>query len=382
MVVYIIMILTSISFLIIAERVKKKPIKIAMYILAVVPFFLVSAFRYNLGTDYAKRYVTAFNQTLKGQNISNLEIGFKLLIQVCIWISKTPDILFIVTSGIIISLIMYTIYSKSSNKILSVIIFFLGGFFFASLNLVRQYIAISIILFGYRFLIKENRKYYLAYIACVLLAMSMHSTSIVALILVVLSEKNLVSWKWIIPCSILVLVLGENLMQLVSFVIENTRFKTYLTGKWANGEISKIWIFENLIVYIFMYYIYIKNKKLNKCNKEDTLFLNIQGLSLLVTCFGACHRQFLRIVLYFLIFQILSIPHFISKMPVNEIKEDIIKLSKNKIKSTKIFEHLQQIVSAIFIILLLRIFYSSNIQHNDNEVVPYKTVLNKEIKIK
>lgn len=292
------MILISIIFLIIAEKMEKKELKVLMYILAVVPFFVVSALRYDVGTDYLKRYVYDYNRMAQGIDVENFEVGFKLLIRFCLIFTTNPNILFVITSAIILGLIMTTIFTKSKNVILSIVIFFLGGFFFDSLNLVRQYIAMSLILFGYRFLLKD-KKYYLAYLACVIVAVTMHSTSIVALVLVFLNKKEIMNWKWIIPTCIIILLLNENLMGLISTVLQNTRFNVYLTGNMARGDVSVLYILENFLVYIFMYYIYTKNKKLQKNGKEETLLLNIQGLSLLVT---VCRSMPYAIFSYSIIF--------------------------------------------------------------------------------
>ena len=401
------MILISLIFLILAEKMKKKELKLLMYILAVVPFFLVSILRYDVGTDYLKRYVYDYNRMAEGINVENFEIGFKLLIQICLIFTKSPNILFIVTSAIILGFIMTTIYKRSKNIILSVIIFFLGGFFFDSLNLVRQYVAMSIILFGYKFLIKDsketddansiksirdiksikdikrikNLKYIVSYIVCVIIAVTMHSSSIVALLLVVLNKKEIMNWKWVIPVSVLILLLNEKLLGLLGLVLQNTRFNVYLTGNMARGEVSVLYILENFLVYIFMYYIYTKNKKTQKNGKEDTLLLNIQGLSLLITVCGACHMQFSRIALYFLIFQIISIPYYISVIPIEDVKEDLNKIFKGKINFEKVMPKLKQIVSALFIICLMGVFWYTNIKNNNNEVVPYKTIINKDISI-
>ena len=384
MVTYIAMIIISILFLLISNKSDNKTKKIICYILASLSFFLVSALRYDVGTDYLKRYVYDFNRIAQGIEVENFEIGFKVIIYFCLLFTKNANFLFILTSAIIIILIMSTIYSKSKNLILSFLIFFLGGFFFDTLNLVRQYIAISIILFSYRFLVKEKteRKDYLLFIILVMLAMSMHSSSIVAFAIILLNKKMIMNWKWLIPICIGVLILNENLMNLIDWIIQNTRFNVYLTGKMARGEVSVLFILENFLVYIFMYYIFSRNQKNMKNSKEDILLMNIQGVSLLVTVLGACHMQFARIALYFLIFQIISIPNFIYNMPVEEIKKDIDKIGKNKIKTRKALVNIKNIVSAVFIICFITIFWYNNIKNNNNDVVPYKTIFSIENHVK
>ena len=185
MITYFVMIIISIVFLLISNRSDNKKKKILYYILATLSFFFVSAIRYDVGTDYLKRYVYDFNRMSQGINIENFEIGFKIIIWFCLLFTKNSQLLFIITSAITITLTMNTIYEKSKNIVLSFLIFFLGGFFFDTLNLIRQYIAISIILFSYRLLVKKSqeKKDYIIFGLSVLIAMSMHSSSIVAFII-------------------------------------------------------------------------------------------------------------------------------------------------------------------------------------------------------
>ena len=380
MITYIVMIIISIVFLLISNRSDNKKKKILYYILATLSFFFVSAIRYDVGTDYLKRYVYDFNRMSQGINIDNFEIGFKIIIWFCLLFTKNSQLLFIITSAITITLTMNTIYAKSKNIVLSFLIFFLGGFFFDTLNLIRQYIAISIILFSYRLLVKKSqeKKDYIIFGLSVLIAMSMHSSSIVAFIILFLNKKMIMNWKWLMPTCIIVLILNENLMNSIEWIIQNTRFNVYLTGKMARGEISILFILENFLVYVFMCYIFSRNQKISNNNKEDILFMNIQGLSLLVTTLGSCHMQFARIALYFLIFQIISIPNFIANMPIEEIKKDIEKIIKNKMYLNKIMPNLKNIVAVVFIICFTTIFWYNNIKNNNNDVVPYKVIFSAE----
>lgn len=205
----------------------------------------------------------------------------------------------------------------------------------------------------------------------------MHSTSIVGFLLIFLGKKMLVSAKWVLPVSIIVLLLGENIMQILGIVIEKTRFGIYLTGKFAQGKVSILNIAENVIVYLWMYFIYrSKRKNGEKIERQATLFLNIQGLALLVTVAGACHMHFARIALYFVAFQILSIPYYIEIMPFKQISEKI----KEKLKKEIDEKQLKKVTIVLLIIGFLGMFGYTNILNNDNGVLPYKTIFTSEKK--
>ena len=380
MIVYILMLLISILFLFISTKVEKKWVKIICYILSGLPFFLVSALRYDVGTDYLRRYNYDYNRISQGIDVKNLEIGFKLIVKFCLLFTQESYLLFIIVSAITIGSIMYIIIKKSKNPILSVTIFLLAGFFFDSLNIVRQYLAISIVILGYPFLLEKDKKIFL-FIPFAIVAGLMHSSAFIMLILVVLNQKMLANWKWVIPVSIIILILNENLINILGIFIQNTRFSVYLTGKFAQGDVSYLFIAENLLIYLFMSYVYSKNKKLNNIQKEDILFINIQALALIVMVLGSCHMLFIRMALYFSVFQIVSIPYYISKMPNSQIVEDLLKISKNKINLKKVENKLKQCVTIIFILCFAFAFTRTNILTNTNEVLPYKTILNKEISI-
>ena len=381
MIVYVLMLILSILFLVLEKKAKKRWIKILCCIMAVMPFFVVSAFRYDLGTDYTRRYVLDYNRTLQGVDVQNLEILFKGIMKFCMIFTEDPYLMFGITSAIIVGFILGTSFTKSQDKILSVCIFLLGGFFFDSLNIMRQYMAMSLIFFGYQFLLKSKR-WYIVYIAIVIIATLIHSSAIIMLILVLLNKKMLVSWKWVLPVCVIIVLLNENLMNILEFFVQNTRFSVYLTGKLAQGEFSYLFVAENLIIYLMMMYVYSKNKKLDNIQTQDILFLNIQALALIVMVLGSTHMLFIRTALYFSIFQVISLPYYISKIPVKEVIKDLKKITRNKFKFSKLEKYMKQVVTLVVILCFVFAFTRTNILVNTNEVLPYKTIINKDIKIK
>lgn len=110
--------------------------------------------------------------------------------------------------------------------------------------------------------------------------------------------------------------------------------------------------------------------------------LNIQALALIVMILGVCHMLFIRTALYFSIFQVISVPYYISKIPTTEIITDLKKITKNKFKFNRLEKYMKKIVTAVVILCFIFAFTRTNILVNTNEVLPYKTIINKEIEIK
>lgn len=377
MYIYIITFLITILLIWLAEnKIKSPKSKKILLILAIVPMFLISAIRYNVGTDYSKRYVADYYTLSEGNDVENLEIGFKAIDYICLFFTKEPYLLFAITSLIILSIIFEVIYHKSPNKILSISIFFLGGYFFASLNIIRQYIAFALILLGYQFLMSENKKKaYIGFIICAILAFLMHSSSIICFIILILTNKKIMDAKWVIPLSILILILNKNIMVILTPIIENTRFNVYLTGKFTTGELSILQITENLIIYLGMYFIYhFENKQSKKMDKQGITLLNIQGVALLLTVSGVIHTLFIRMAVYFVAFQIISIPYFLSILQFDKITNVINEKFKKNLKNKTI----EVIVYSCIVLGFSAMFIYTNILNNDNEVLPYKTIFSIE----
>lgn len=377
MYIYIITFLITILLVWLAEnKAKSRKNKIILLILAVVPMFFISAIRYNVGTDYEKRYVADYYTLLEGKNVGNLEIGFKAIDYLCLFFTKEPYLLFVITSLIILAIIFEVIYKKSSNRILSIIVFFLGGYFFATLNIIRQYISVAFILLGYQFLMSENKKKaYIGFVICAILAFFMHSSSIICFIIILLTKKNIMDARWVIPLSILILILNKNIMVILTPIIKNTRFNVYLTGKFTTGELSILQIVENLIIYLAMYFSYYFEKKQGKeLDKQGITLLNIQGLALLLTVSGVIHTLFIRMAIYFVAFQIISIPYFFSILQFNTITDKINKKLKKNLKKNLKTKTVEIIIYSGIVLGFSAMFIYTNILNNDNEVLPYKTI--------
>lgn len=373
MYIYIITFLLTILLIWLAENKAKSPkVKTTLLVLAIVPMFLVSAFRYNVGTDYDKRYAYDYYRLAKGYDVDNLEIGFKTIDYICLQFTKEPYLLFTVTSLIILALIFEVVYKKSANKIFSIAIFFLGGYFFASLNIVRQYMAFALILLGYQFLMDENKKKaYIGFVICAILAFLMHSSSIICFIILIITKKEIMNAKWVIPLSILILILNKNIMVILTPIIKNTRFNVYLTGKFTTGEFSFLQVIENLIVYLGIYFIYYFEKKQgNELDKQGITLLNIQGIALILTVSGVIHSQFIRMAIYFVVFQIISIPYFLNILKFNKITDIINEKFKKNLKE----KTLKIVVYSCIVLGFSTMFVYTNVLNNDNEVLPYKTI--------
>ena len=363
MIIYILMLVTSLIFVYLYKKASKKSYKCLCFLLSVLPFILVSGIRYDVGTDYLFRYAPDYLNIVNNQNIANMEIGFKTIMYLCTLISKDYVLLFIVTSIIINIFVFYTIFKESKNIYLSVILYFVGMHFFMSLNLVRQFVAMSILLIGYKGIIdnKKRFKYYLAQLSAVLI----HSMSII-FVIVIFIKKHLIKPLYALLITIVLFLVSEVGIKFILKIIYDAGY--YGIGKYCyyfnayNGNFTWSAFIVEFIVYIYFCYILKQIKKDKKrIDKETVLFFNIQTLTLICTvlCYNVSLWQ--RVSLFFGFFQIMSIPHFYS-LDKNK------KLFIGKIKFKNIY------LFTVIMLLLARMIFSIMIKGN-LEVLPYKTII-------
>ena len=101
------MILLSCFFCYKSLKCDDKRKKTIYQILSALPFIIVSAIRFDVGTDYLIRYKPGFEVIQSGREVSNYEIGFTLLNKICLIFTDHYQSIFFITSILINSLIFY-----------------------------------------------------------------------------------------------------------------------------------------------------------------------------------------------------------------------------------------------------------------------------------
>lgn len=153
-------------------RVKKENLFLFLLFLGV---FFISAFRpYHVGTDTMK-YVDYFRYSRMSLFIHK-EIGYEFLIKLLRSISRNPRILLVVFSFIILFPIYRASLKYSKAPLYTWLIFSLLYFAY-SLNVMRQFLSISIFyFFGIQYILKRN---FIAFLITIIICSSFHITSII-----------------------------------------------------------------------------------------------------------------------------------------------------------------------------------------------------------
>lgn len=164
-------------------------------LLVVVLFslFVVSGFRYQVGADY-QHFVNEFNSiNLRGLETSYTEYGFGLLALALGSVGFQAQSVFVIEAALV-SLSMYYAIKRivpSRYWVLAAFLFIVLGFFFASMNIMRQYYAIA---FGTIGLVSSSlsaRRKSLKLLLWCVAACLFHSSAVILMIVPVLERISL-----------------------------------------------------------------------------------------------------------------------------------------------------------------------------------------------
>lgn len=106
------------------------------------------------------------------------EPGYRALMELDVLLGGQFRVVVAVTSVIIGVCVFYAIFTQSTNPVLAIYLYVATSNYFLSLNIVRQYVAIAIGLVALQFA-KERRLW--AFLLCVALAMTFHTTAVLLL---------------------------------------------------------------------------------------------------------------------------------------------------------------------------------------------------------
>ena len=316
---------------------KRLPVIIA----SALPLFLLSAFRYDVGTDY-RTYITLFNSFSNGHIIRNFDIGFIYLCRVIGILGGNFYTMIFVTSLIFISFVFYYIYYDSPYPYISIYLVFAMQYYFASFNGIRQMCGAAILLFSLKFV---REKKLIPFLICVFSAYAFHNTCIVFLP-VYWFDKFKIKPIYIIIISIFVFVFGDRIANIINTFMINTKYESY-AREGGDGRIRLSWTLIQVAIVIFSS-LYYKNE-----SKYNMLY-NLQVVTMWLSFLNSDVSWIWRIQWTTGLAGIVFIPYVISK---------------SNIRNNKILYAL--IVIACFSIYI----YISTVRGGKHDVLPYMTYL-------
>ena len=282
--------------------------------------------------NYYNFYVSLKNVNFWTFPSSGFEEGFVLLCKIGAKVGLPFWLFSFLLYFLIYSSLSFSIYKNSASIPFSFLIFFCSGFFVFNLSGLRQALAISMILMAFEILKRSNFWSVILFIIIVLLAFTIHRTSIVFLVALLGKKVNLTmkSTVLVIPLLLLIFFLSPKLYEAGFYLYgKSTYFPTTSEG---GGQfllylvflIASIFISEKEISAPFFNSLNGKFTKKKGLNLDcfDSIDERFSGQYTFLFLFGVLFQSFSlaspvfpRMGLYFSIFQIFVIPIALKQIP-------------------------------------------------------------------
>ncbi|MBR6666262.1 MAG: EpsG family protein [Lachnospiraceae bacterium] len=307
MAIYLIMLVVSVFFASCARKLQYEiEYRKAYYVyglLSVLPFLVVSAIRYRVGTDWYI-YDRYFHAIHEGTN-SFREPLFNLLNRIIYLFTDNSQFLFIAVAIITLGFTFTAIYQQSRYIPFSIILYFLSTIYFNSLNQMRQAIAMSIFLYASRYIWDRKCKKYMLWI---LVAMCFHVSALIYVPVYFLYGWRAEIKKHIVLFGVIIVSMPVLKVVIVA-VLKLTPYAWYFDSAYSENDFLLAGFIISFLLLVFMeYYNYVGNVD---DDKTVHFMVNMQWLCLVSLLCTAFIPQVSRISSALEIISILAIPRMI-----------------------------------------------------------------------
>jgi hypothetical protein len=277
--------------------------------------WFIATFREGIGYDY-QSYIDIFEQARAGGqslgaifgNLINggIEPGFYLLNRFLSLFVTSSVVMYGVYSFLMLAPVAYFIFRYCKDVWLSTWIYVTVTFFYTIMNFVRQGMAVSIILLGYKFL---REKKTIPFLLLVLLAAMFHKTALIMIPVYFLCHLKL-NWKLGLFYAGITLVLYMTSGFIIDFVTDYI-FSYYKDSLWVNEGFSITFLFVPVV--IFGACLALKFSW-EKRDADANMLLNLLLFSLLIWVFITRHFIIERFSMYMYIYAIAAVPAALSAL--------------------------------------------------------------------
>lgn len=293
---------------------KNKYIPIVKYLLTTINFsilYCLAAIR-TVGVDMSL-YSIEFERINDKLGYVHSDFGFQILNRLIYSLGGSSFYLFALCSFIFLFGSFYLMMYFKGYLCLEMFLFIFSFNYLQSYSLIAQSNAIGFILISFRLLLEKK---YIRSLIPLLIAFSQHSSSIifaliyVSFIIIDKFKRKDIIYKSIIPIAIILSVI---IQAIIPILLKGTRFFVYLSTDNSNLNSTSQIIFSLFILFIFILIIVDNNNII--FNDRICLFFFI--LQIFCTIFSLMQftiNLLVRLNMYLAIFQIYSLPYFLSKV--------------------------------------------------------------------
>lgn len=347
MIVYIILLLTLLITALIFLFNRKTKNKIQFAIFAFLQLFFIAGFRsYDVGVD-AEAYIGLFN-VLKGMSFNQImdfeiyyEKGYMILNHIIQYFTLNDQSILITTSFIIISSIIVLIYKYSEEMFLSVYLFITLTFYYSSMNIIRQYVAMAILTYSISFVKKRK---IIPFTLIVFIASLFHSTALIFLIVYLFPLFKFSYKKTLITISATTII-TIFLFPIIGFILTKIpQYQEHIGYLGSNKLASILKTAVLLCIFLFglsfKYHEHEKPDKICKINtitefedmskeiviknSDENIFSFMILIATMISLVSIRMSILGRVSEYFALYSIIYIPNVINKIKSNNIKNLVV----------------------------------------------------------
>ena len=326
---------------------------------------LISAIRYQVGTDYPG-YESRFYYVQNGISDGGFESGFLWLVNLIIRFGGNAQVMFAIMSILTGLAFGYTIYKNDDPKyrFFALFVYVCSTVYFGTMNAMRQYFAIAILIFGFEFLKKRR---YVLYILCIFFASLFHTSAIFMLpfaIFVFINDRKSVSLLGVLNALVFISIifmfvdLRPYVDSLIDFIPE--RYTAYIFEDYFSEKYFEARNFSAILKCIFptalWFFTYYNRKKLFM--EHEYIDLYMIGWALYVIINNAFYgiNIFIRVYTLFEYFSLYIVPAAIGTL---------------KLKSNR------RIASVFVVLYYIALTSYAIFYKNGHSVIPYNTIFDR-----
>jgi hypothetical protein len=326
--IYLALLLVIIAMGAIIQPDKSRAAKKWYVILVFAIITVMAALRSSsVGVDtamFCRSYTTIGVMSWEYADVSRYELGFYVLCKLLNYISSDPQLLLIASSLLVYPSAAFFIYRNSNNVVGSVFLFCTLVLFFSYMNVMRQAIAIAIVLLSFEVCLKKDRR--ILFVLGVILASLFHQSALLCLILIPLHKTRFTRRSLLIYGLIFVaaIIFYRQFFNVFSWILGS--YSGYISSQYAVSNYFGALIRDVFYIFLFLICISIlipvqKEKAiLSARNRNTDFFMHMAALTIICLTFGMQMEILARAGLYFSIFYVLLIPEAISALENKRIK--------------------------------------------------------------
>lgn len=269
--------------------------------LTLIFVLLVLCIRFDVGYDYFSYYYTALGPPSIIES-RDMELFDYIIFIFCYKVFDWPPLVFIIYGIITLIPAYYILYKYSSNFKIAIITY-ISFFYLTDMGLLRQAVAITIVLCGYKYLINYNLGKYLL---CCLIAYFFHNSAVCAIFIPLIYRYF--NWKSTIVSLITIFIVFGIILKPIIELLEYENYLERLDELKGGG----IMMYFNVILIAILLFLVRKKKKIQNYNLFYILTIGCVMPFLIGGHLGA------RISSYFLVYLCFLIPEIFKQYKLNE----------------------------------------------------------------